>query len=214
MLEDITAECTELLMMHSSPVTQKFTVDYDADSATLYQRFAFVQSIVDSDDFRHAVHRVISMPVTAWSHHVEEVDIRRCRRIGSKQIRQMTSRSGRIDLPKNHVLSARLNSVPSRLSTDIKIDTVDTAENRFVKYVLKEFERFCASICFHIEAKQVDSLKRPHIYHQAKMLEMRFSEYLNHSVFREVQAPTSLPLNSPVLQRKEGYREILRVWLM
>ena len=214
MLEDITGECTELLMLHSSPVTQKFTVDYQADSATLYQRFAFVQSIVDSDDFRNAVHRVISMPVTAWSHHVEDMDIRRCRRIGSKQIRQIASRSGRINLPENHVLSSRLSSVPSRLTTEIKIDTVDTPENRFVKYVLKEFERFCGSLCLHIEKNQTDPLKRPHIYHQAKKLEMRFSEYLNHNVFREVLEPTSLPLNSPVLQRKEGYREILRVWLM
>jgi len=214
MLEDITAECTELLMLHSSPVTQKFTVDYDGDSATLYQRFAFVQSIVDSDDFRNAVHRVISMPVTAWSHRVEEVDIRRSRRIGSKHIRQIASRSGRIKLPQNHALSAKLNSVPSRLSTEIKIDTVDTPENRFVKYVLKEFARFCGSICLHIEAEYSDSKKRPYIYQEAKALEIRFSEYLNHNVFCEVQAATSLPLNSPVLQRKEGYREILRVWLM
>jgi len=173
-----------------------------------------VQSIVDSDDFRHAVHRVISSPVTAWSHRVEDIDIRRCRRIGSKQARQIATRSGRINLPQNHALSARLNSIPSRLSTDIKIDTVDTPENRFVKYVLKEFERFCGSICLHIEERQADPLKRPYIYHQAKILELRFSEYLNHNIFREVQPPTSLPLNSPVLQRKEGYREILRVWLM
>jgi len=214
MLEDITSECTELLMLHSSPVTQKFTVDYDGDSATLYQRFSFVQSIVDSDDFRNAVHRIISMPVTAWSHQVEDVDIRRSRRIGSKQIRQIASRSGRIKLPQNHALSAKLNSVPSCLSTEIKIDTVDTAENRFVKYVLKEFARFCGSICLHIEAEYSDPKKRPYIYQEAKALEIRFSEYLNHNVFCEVQAATSLPLNSPVLQRKEGYREILRVWLM
>ncbi|MCP4296150.1 MAG: hypothetical protein GY786_11125, partial [Proteobacteria bacterium] len=31
---------------------------------------------------------------------------------------------------------------------------------------------------------------------------------------REVSRPQSLALNSPVLQRKEGYREVLRVWLM
>lgn len=214
MLEDITTECTDLLMLHSSPVTQKFTVDYDEDSATLYQRFAFVQSIVDSDDFRNAVHRIISMPVTAWNHRVEEIDIRRSRRIGSKQIRQIASRSGRINLPQSHALFAKLNSVPSRLSTDIKADTVDTPENRFVKYVLKEFARFCGSICLHIEAEYSDPKKRPYIYQEAKALEIRFSEYLNHNVFCEVQAAISLPLNSPVLQRKEGYREILRVWLM
>ena len=35
MLEDITTECTELLMLHSSAVTQRYAVDYAGDSATL-----------------------------------------------------------------------------------------------------------------------------------------------------------------------------------
>ena len=214
MLEDITAECTELLMLHSSPVTQKFTVDYESDSATLYQRFAFVQSIVDSDDFRNAVNRIISMPVTAWTHRFEETDIRRARRIGSNQMRQMASRSERINLPLSHPLRSKMESVPSRLTTEIKIDSVDNPENRFVKHALKEFERFCGFICQHIESNQPDPMKLPHIYHEAKALESRFSDYLNHSLFREVLEANSLPLNSPVLQRKSGYREVLRVWLM
>lgn len=214
MLEDITAECTELLMLHSSPVTQGVTPDYKCEPKTLYQRFAFVQSVVDSDEFRNAVHRVISMPVTSWAHKNEETDVRRSRRIGPKQIRQMASRSDRINLPPGHPLYSRMKSVPSRLSTVIKTDTVDTPENRFVKYALKEFERFCGVICQHIEEKFPDRLKRPHIYSEAKDLENRFSEYLSHSMFHEVSAPSALPLNSPILQRKEGYRKILRVWLM
>jgi predicted component of viral defense system (DUF524 family) len=214
MLEDITGECTDLLMLHSSPVTQTVTVNYEGDSQTLYQRFAFVKSIIDSDSFRNAVHRVISMPVTYWSQRSEEVDIRRSRRIASKQIRQIASRSDRIKLPCSHPLYSKLDSVPLRLTTEIKTDTVDTPENRFVKHILKEFERFCGVICLHIEEKYKEQTKYPHIYIEAKALEDKFAEYLSHSMFREIQIATSLPLNSPILQRKEGYREILRVWLM
>ncbi len=35
MLEDITEHCTDLLMQYSSPVTQSFTPDFDADPETL-----------------------------------------------------------------------------------------------------------------------------------------------------------------------------------
>ncbi len=42
----------------------------------------------------------------------------------------------------------------------------------------------------------------------------KLEQFLSHSVFKEISTPTTLPLNSPVFQRKEGYREILRVWLM
>ncbi len=215
MLEDITTECTELLMLHSSSVTQRYTVNYSGNSATLYQRFAFVKSVVDSHEFRNAVHRVISMPVTAWMNRTEELDIRRSRRFGAGQFRQVASRSNRIQLIDSHPLASRLSSVPLRLSTTTKTDTVDTPENRFVKHALKEFERFCGFICQHIENQSsTDSLKLPAIYYEAKALEAQFAEYLSHRIFRDIQAANSLRLNSPILQRKQGYREILRAWLM
>lgn len=213
MLEDIAKECVDLLMIHSSPVTQRYTINYEVESKTLYQRFAFVKSIVDSDDFRNAVNRIISMPVTMWKQNVEEKDIRRTRKITSSQIRQIASRGGRINLPKNHPLTNKnINSVPSKLTTYTKIDTVDTPENRFIKHALQEFRRFCGMIVQHIEKKDE---KRPNIYNEAKDLEDKFGEYLNHSVFREVSILSiAPPINSPILQRKEGYRDILKVWLM
>ncbi len=214
MLEDITAECTELLMLSTSPVTQQFAVDYEGDSSSLYQRFAFVQSIVDSDNFRSAVNRIISMPVTSWNSKYEEKDVRRANRIGSKQVKQIASRNQRINLPNSHPLYSTVRSVPTRVSIETKIDSVDNPENRFIKHALKEFKRFCGFICQHIEKKQTDLSKRSHIYSEARVLESRLSDYLNHSLFREVQAANSLQLNSPVLQRKSGYREVLRVWLM
>jgi predicted component of viral defense system (DUF524 family) len=36
---------------------------------------------------------------------------------------------------------------------------------------------------------------------------------LNHPFFNEIQRPVTLKLNSPALQRKSGYREILNAWL-
>lgn len=41
-----------------------------------------------------------------------------------------------------------------------------------------------------------------------------WGRYLNHPMLKQVGVPDLLPLNSPVCQRKEGYREVLRVWLM
>jgi hypothetical protein len=39
-------------------------------------------------------------------------------------------------------------------------------------------------------------------------------EVLAHEVFKQVSPPGLLPLNSPVLQRKEGYRQVLRAWML
>lgn len=156
------------------------------------------------------------MPVTSWTHKTEDIDIRRSRRISPSQTRQIASRNDRIHLPLKHPLRklTGIQSVPFYLTSKTKIDTVDTPENRFVKHVLQEFQRFCGLVCRHIESNEAAIDKRPYIYHEAITLEEQFGSYLNHNMFREISRPDSLPLNSPVLQRKEGYREILRVWLM
>lgn len=212
MLEDITAECTDLLMIHSSPVTQRFAVDFGSDSESLYQRFAFVQSMVDSDDFSNAVLRVISSPITRWKTESENADSRRIKRIGASHIKQFASGSNRIPLPDTHPLNDRIPSIPRQLNTVIKTDTLDNPENRFIKHALTEFARFAGSICQKIEESK--KAVKPNIYSEAKKLEEKLSEWLSHNVFREVSQVRTLPLNNPVLQRKEGYREIFKTWLM
>jgi len=212
MLEDIASECADLLMIHSSPVTQRFSADSFTSSETMYQRFSFVQSMVNSDDFCNAVMKVISLPVTRWKTVDESADSRKIRRPASQHIRQFASASSRLPLPDNHPLSNKIESIPRKLNTEIKKDTTDNPENRFIKHALSEFAAFCASVCAKIDGKY--SGTKPDIYYEAKKLESKLSEYLSHNVFREVSCIDSLPLNNPVLQRKEGYREIFRTWLM
>lgn len=211
MLEDITDQCTDLLMQHSSPVIQNFIPDYATDSETVYQRFTFVKSVLESDEFNEAVHRILTAPVTSWSETEEEVDIRRLRRLGSSHLRQIAYRSKRIKLPDDHPLKNKIDTIPARISADRKVETVDTPENRFIKYALEVFCSFCTEVRNTLTKDNGNHLRA---YIEALRLEEQLSEILNHDLFREISPPFTLPLNSPVLQRKEGYREVLRVWLM
>lgn len=211
MLEEISKKCTDLLMQHSSPVTQSFEADFAKDSKTIYQRFAFVKSVLESSEFKEALHRIMSAPVTTWAHIDEETDIRRIGKIGSAQIRQMASRSNRINLPVSHPLEDRFKTIPARLSVTRKTETLDTPENRFVKYALEVFYRFCTEVRHSLEK---DNGENPRACKEAALLEKWLGNVLNQGLFKEISPPSSLPLNSPVLQRKEGYREVLRVWLM
>jgi len=89
------------------------------------------------------------------------------------------------------------------------VDTVDTHENRFVKYALEVFLKFCEDIRKTAEVNNYDVL-----HNEASFLHDKIETWLQHSMFKQISRPPSLKLNSPILQRKEGYREILRVWLM
>jgi len=207
MLEEITEKCTDLILQHSSPVAQFFEVDFNSDAATLYQRFAFIKSILESVEFNDAVHKVISSPVTRWRESETIKDIRGVRRFNNSIIRQLSTAANRSDLPEMHPLKSMMDSVPSKLKVNYKAETVDTPENRFVKHSLISFHALCND--FKTKVKDCERIKS-----EASLLENKLEQYLNHSIFKEISPPTTLPLNSPVLQRKEGYREILRVWLM
>ncbi len=207
MLEEITEKCTDLILQHSSPVAQFFEVDFNADAATLYQRFAFIKSILESVEFNDAVHKVISSPVTRWRESETIKDIRGVRRFNNSIIRQLSTAANRSDLPEMHPLKSTMDSVPSKLKVNYKAETVDTSENRFVKHSLISFLAICND--FKTKVKDCERIKS-----EASLLENKLEQYLSHSIFKEVSSPSTLPLNSPVLQRKEGYREILRVWLM
>ena len=207
MLEEIAEKCTDLVLQHSSPVTQNIQTNYNADAATLYQRFAFIKSIIESEEFNDAIHKVISSPVTRWKESESEKDIRGIKKIGSKELRQVASASNRIRLPEQHPLYSTIQSLPSKLRVTTKEETVDTPENRFIKHALSSFFVFITDLKTRLNSPS--RLKQ-----EASILEAKLEQLLSHSIFKEIATPTTLPLNSPVLQRKEGYREIFRVWLL
>jgi len=85
MLELITEKCTDLLMQANSPVSQNFETDFETDNETLYQKFAFIKSIIATDEFAESVHRIVSSPVTQWKEIAEQKDIRNIRRFKNSE---------------------------------------------------------------------------------------------------------------------------------
>ncbi len=210
MLELITEKCTDLLLQANSPVSQHFETDYTTDSRTLYQKFTFIKSVISTEEFAEAVHRIVKAPVTKWKDIAESKDIRSAKRFSNSNIKEILKGGNRMELPENHHLRKYgIDSLPGRITVNRKADSVDTPENRFIKHALENFVKFCTDI--NSKAKEFRHTK---MINESEMLISELESHLHHSVFKEISRPVTLKLNSPVLQRKEGYREVLRVWLM
>lgn len=207
MLSDITDQCTELLMQHTSPAVQRFSIDPNDDAKTDYQRFAFVKSIIESDMFEEALMHIQQSLVKRWTTAENECHIENVKRMGSKELRQIARSSQRTLLPETHSLHGRISSVPSKLTVVSKRETEDIPENRFVKYVLQSFLSFCSSIQRNTNADE-------RLTREARLACNKLNYFLSLPLFRNLSDVMVLPLNSPVLQRKEGYREVLEKWLM
>ncbi|GAA4270435.1 DUF2357 domain-containing protein [Hyunsoonleella aestuarii] len=208
MLELITEKCTDLLLQSNSPVSHQFDVDYSKPNQTHYQKFAFIKSIISSEEFRDAVHKIVTAPVTKWTEMHEQKDVRSVRRFSNNNVKELVKGGKRTNLPHGHYLeSYGLKSLPERITSIRKTDSVDTPENRFVKHALETFLKFCSDI-------NKASAKGSKLDKESVMLIRELESQLHHSIFKEISRPTTLKLNSPILQRKEGYREVLRTWLM
>ena len=210
MLELITEKCTDLLLRANSPVSQHFEIDYTRDGQSLYQKFAFIKSVIATEEFSEAVHRIVTAPVTKWTETTEEKDIRNARRFSNANIKEILKGSKRTRLPDSHYLkSYGIETLPERISTIRKSDSVDTPENRFIKHALEKFLKFCTDM--NNKAREYGHKK---MENESEIMIRELESQLHHTVFKDISRPTTLKLNSPVLQRKEGYREVLRVWLM
>jgi predicted component of viral defense system (DUF524 family) len=206
MLEEIVEHSMDLIMQYNVPVEQTYESGTEQISdKELYQRFIFVRSLFKNQEFEEAVQKIISNPATKWDMKLEPQDIRSIRRFTSKNIRELISGPNRMNLTKS---IADLTSIPTRISSNQKVESIDTPENRFIKYILTGFQDFCLAIL-----PKLNNAKLTQETAEVQSFTHRLDNLLNQPFFREINRPTSLKLNSPVLQRRSGYRELLRAWL-
>ena len=209
MLGDIAEYYTDLVLQQGAPVTQRLEIDVQSSAETLYQRFAFVKSLIDNDAFSEAIHKIISNPIRKWTDSNIQRKIDGVKRYTRKNIREIASSNDRTNLPESYRrgMPSCLTSIPRTIEVEYKKDTIDNQENQFIKFVLRSLSTFCWDLK---EMKNASSRLKAEAESTIEQLNM----HLENQFFRQVSMPMHLNMNSPVLQRKEGYREILQSWLL
>ena len=208
MLGDITERCVDLLQDLRAPSLFNAEPDPGHDSATIGQRFAFVRALLQSKSFENALHRITTHPHQIWQHVQQDRSISRGFKPSGKLLRQLAQGSRRIPVPASHPLYPSLPTLPANVSVNHAILTEDTPENRFVKFAIRAFSNFLLAM-----RTRVDAIDDARLHGEIGGLCTRLEEALASDVMRNVSEPTFLPLGSPTLQQREGYREVLQAWL-
>jgi predicted component of viral defense system (DUF524 family) len=218
MLEFIAGECREMLFDVRASSRMRVAPKFKTAPTNLQGQLEFLAAELTSRTFTAAVQRVTSMPHRKLETQWDEQPISRLRGGGRDLARQ-------ISCARKHVSASHIGAVAETMrSMDVlepslprsilikrQVDSLDTPENRFVKYVLVYFRDFLR--------RTLDSLKlvptedRQRLVRNIKHLEQQLNVALGAEMFITVGKANLLPLGSPVLQRKGGYREILLAWL-
>lgn len=209
MLNDITEQCVGLLQDWKGPTDFKATPDASGDEATLGQQFAFVRALLNTPSFEHALQRIASHPHEAWTQEDATQPVTRGFKPSGKMLRQLASGSRRMAVPTSHSLHAVLPTLPERISVHQNSRTTDTPENRFVKFALRSFRQFLAEVR---SKEPLQTPKHERLRTELDALTDKLDQALGCDALRHAGEPTFLPLGSPTLQRREGYRQVLQAW--
>ena len=217
MLEYISAQSSQLLFDARASAQMPIAPKWTREPPLLQQQIEFLRETLSSRSFDAALRRIASFPHQQLRTVTEERAISRPFRPGRNFNRQAASAGNRVALRPSHTLAARLSargvskpSLPANAVIRRKRDETDTPENRFVKHAVTQFRDFLAHAA-QVLGQEKDESWHP-VRNGARSMAAKLDEILSRSFFREISTLRMLPLGSPVLQRKPGYREMLQLW--
>ena len=100
---------------------------------------------------------------------------------------------------------------PTEAMEERKHHTVDTNENRFMKHLLQSVQRRLHGLAKALEGKG-DGYLNPDIETSLEKMERGLTLFLSDPFWSDVGAMRFIPAGSQVLQRRDGYRQLFRLY--
>ncbi len=186
---------------------QTFTFDDTKDAVTLYERFAFLKSLIASDDFQGSLTRVVSRPHVAWQEVREQSRAGRGIKADSYSLRQLSQSGARVPWP-----SGRMKTLPLTLEHRRTEASTDNTPNRFVKFALFRWRSVVAHIGTVLHDAPLTPATRRGMKEVDDLLD-QLDAVLAAELFREIGELSRFPADDQVLQKREGYRDIYRAYI-
>ena len=206
MLRDIAERMTELVMERFAVSDARFELDDTRDAVTLYQRFAFLRALFESENFQGALREIIRRPHTAWETTSEVVRPGAGIRASSHVLRQLSKAGAR-----SAWVGGQLPSLPAHLERQQTEATHDTTPNRFVRFALEQWSQILGSIDRGLAKTNTPAAARGRREIAAVMSQLE--EVLHQDLFAEVSRLDRFPADDQVLQKREGYRDIFKAYV-
>lgn len=212
MLDDITEWCLDLALDIGAPSDASLTPSPASTIPGLYQQFAFVRGLIGSRRFSSALEVIQSRPHTRIASRDAARSIHRPFRAHASVLRDIARATRRTALPTGHPLSERLSSVATHVSAAERYVTSNTVENQFVRFALERFDRFLVDIA--ARASTLNDRVRQRFLAEIAPLRARLRTALAVEPLVGAGPLASVPFGSTVLQGRDGYREVLRAYLL
>lgn len=217
MLGDIAQVGAELLLERFAPSEQRLAVDPNLGARTVYQRFVFLRGILQSQTFDAGIRRVLSAPYVEWTRIEQQITPGRGIRSSGTLAYELTRPGPRMEWPGS--LSAALATIPQKVRTTRTEETLDNVPNRFVLFALTEWRGLVTQLLAILEGStrrpgQPESATVRRGLCEGNALADLLDDLIRSPIFEDVGRLSEFPLGNQVLQKKEGYRDILHAYIL
>ncbi|MBC7100914.1 MAG: DUF2357 domain-containing protein [Methanobacteriales archaeon] len=195
MLADLSDEISSLILEADSPTFQRFVVD-SSKAKTFYEDFIILEYIFRPENLPSAAEYINRNFYTRLKREVDFVPVALASNIDIGELPRTVSE------PTGISAEGEIRNLPQVCLEE----TPDTSENRFYKYFLESLE--------DLILKLLEDSPEGYIRDSLKFFLDEVDYQLSFDWLKDVGAVEYLPLNSQVLQKRDGYRDILRYFFI
>lgn len=197
--EDIARHCQQLLLEWGTPSGIPFSVDPERRNRLLLEQFLFLKTALSNGSLERWFEILRNTPHNTLKSERSWREADRVRSSDflsnpSARVRDWRRRDGRLH--------------PGEILDVTKHEHRNTPPNQFVLHMLKDFDGLCREVSARFTPPGGPASG------EAVSLSSRIKSLIGSPFFRGITPPTRLPLDSPVLHKRQGYRDFLRVWLL
>ncbi|MBK1791438.1 DUF2357 domain-containing protein [Persicirhabdus sediminis] len=198
MTEDIAAFCEQLLLSATAPTSLKFSSTPSEQRKVLLESFIFLRHFLSPERLQWLSELIQRNPHSALVSEREWKPM------------SMVKSSHHLSNPNAMLRDWRnINgtSMPTQGLNIRREESHNTPPNQFVKFALLHFRKITTDV---LNLKSIGSTIRK----QAEELQVSIDSTLAHPFYKNLPQLKHLPLNNQTLQKREGYREFLRGWIL
>lgn len=205
MTSDIAAECQQLLLAWNMPAALPFEKDPVRHKRLLLEQFLFVQQELGAGKLERWIESIRMRP------HEE------LRRESAWKPADLARSMDHLRQPLSYGRDWRYNGSQPRPGEVLEVSkrpTFDTPPNRFLKHALAGIASLCRDVIRGFSDPKAAIGADGPAARDALSLLSRLDGQLGSGFFREIGEANRIPIENQTLQKREGYRDILRVWLL
>jgi len=211
MLEDLSNAATGLLFEPTAPLYQHFTL-IDKHRIDPYQHFMFLEYVFSSENLPQIMSFIKKNLHNKLIIKKEPTPIEYSYGINSGNLIDMVTDPNNIQkstmCPPNWPEELH-KFVPINIHQHNIYETIDTPENRLVKHLLVSLELLIKKVRTSLDKSDNNQFINRRLIDYYKEIEM----WLMEDWMYNISELKYVPMNSQVLQKKEGYRQIFQLFL-